>query len=288
MARKVFKGWIVMKLTEAAAAGHTLNTEIAIPGMAFPRNPLNRTRPDVVNATGEPSIEYQGKRTPTMRIVAFPKTSWFTVNFINSLILSLISASNDSGGWAVGLYDTNGTRVYDDGRCERIILTGNPTVGPVIMDFKFLYGEGEKSSASTFSTPSTDSGQVIKASECQWTAATADIVREWGLVLERPQAWDMTANGTAYAQAIRSGPLRGALTLGQDPDYSQSPTSSDSSSGTPVLKIGPSGGGVQFTVKVSNDEDETPHTPSVVTKTRSYSLIDLSDGAGMVAITAVP
>lgn len=287
MARKVFRGYIVMKLTTAATTGHTANTEIAIPGMAYPRNPLNRVRPGVVNSTGEPSIEALGKRTPTIRVVAFPKTSWLTPNFINSLILGL-TAGGDTGAWGIVLNDGTSNRVYDGCRCERLILTGNPVCGPIIMDFKAIYGDSEAAVPTTVSTPSVDNGQVIKASECQWTSATADNVREWGVVLERDQAWDMVADGTLYATAIRSGPLRGALTLGQDPDASNSPSSGDTSSGTPVIKIGPSGGGIQLTLKVSNDEDETPHIPSIVTRTRSYGLIDLSDGAGMVAVAAVP
>lgn len=286
MARKVFKGWISMECQELVTNGLAANTEVAIPGWAFPENPLNREREAVVNAAGEPSVEYEGKKTPTIRVIATPKSSFYTVAFITSLIIGL-NASNDTPTWAIGLNDTNSTRVYDGCKCERVILTGNPTLRRIIMDFKAIYGDSEKAVPTTFSTPSTDAGKVISAAQCGWTSATADLVREWGLVFEREQAWDMVADETAYATAIRSGHLRFALSLGQDPDYSNSPASSGNTSGTAVLNTGASGAGVKYTLKVSNDGDSTPHIPGIVSKTRSYGGIDLADGAGMVALATV-
>lgn len=287
MARKVFKGWISMECQELVTNGLAANTEVAIPGLAYPENPDNKERPLMVNAAGEASVEYEGKKTPTIRVMAAAKTSWYTASFITSIILGL-NASNDTPTWAIGLNDTNGTRVYDGCKCERIIVTGSPTLRQVIMDFKAIYGDSESGSPTSFSAPSTDAGLLIKASQCGWTNATADLVREWGLVIERDQMWDMVANESAYATAIRSGALRFALALGQDPDASNSPEAVGTTSGSAVLKTGASGSGCQFTLKVSRDSSSTPHIPGIVTRTKTYSGIDLSDGAGMIAVVAVP
>lgn len=276
-----------MQLLTAATTGLTVDgTEFVIPGVALPENPDNIDRPMVVNTAGEPSIEYKGKKTPTIRIIAVPKANWYTVNFMTSLIVGL-TAAFDTGDWAIGLHDTSGWRVYDNCRCERVILTGAPTLRSVIMDFKAIYGENEAASPTAFVVPSATTGQAIKAVQCGWTSATADMVREWGLVIERDQAWDMNADETNYAAAIRSGPLRFALSLGQDPDAANVPSASDTASGTVVLNTGASGAGIKYTLKVSRDSSSTPHTPSIVTATRSYGGIDLGDGAGMLTLANV-
>jgi hypothetical protein len=279
-----FRGWVALVKTDGLAEPAN-GTQTLIPATeAWPRNPLNRSRPGVINAAAYPSVEVPGKRTPSVRIATLAKPTWFTAGLLNSLINSLNAANGtyQTDGYAVGLCNVFETRVYDVCRCERIVI-GQKTAGApidVTLDFRCIYGDSEAPSPTEFRTPSTDAGQLIGVSAIDW-AGTADQVQSWKLTLSRVQRWIAYEDGTLYCAEVASGGFSASLVLVQSPTYNVSPTTAA------TLNLGSTGAGVGFSMLLSGDGDAQPQTLEFGRKQRTYTAIDLSAGGNPVTISAL-
>lgn len=263
----------------------SVGSQILIPSAhVLSRNPENKQRPEVVNAGAYPSVEALGKKTPTVRIVAYAKASWFTAALLNALLndLNTTNLTYQTPGFAIGLITPFESRVFDICRCEQVVISQQATGGPltVTMDFKAVYGDSEAPTPTTFASASPDAGQLFNLSQVGF-ADTADQVRSWILTLMRVQKWVAFDDSTIYCADIASGGFGGTLVLEQSSTYNVSPTTAA------TINIGVTGAGVGFSMLLSYDGKNQPMTTDIGTKVRSFAAIDLSAGGNPVSVSAL-
>jgi hypothetical protein len=277
-----FRGWVALVKT-SGLADPAVGTQTLLPATeAWPRNPLNKSRPAVIDAAAYPGVEALGKRTPSVRIATLAKPTWFTAALLNSLVNSLNAANGtyQTDGYAIGLCNVFQTRVYDVCRCERIVVAQPAAGAPieVTLDFRCLYGDGEAPSPTAFAVPSTDAGQLMGVSAVDW-AGTADQVQSWKLTLNRVQRWIAYEDGTLYCADVASGGFSASLVLVQSPTCNVSPSASA------TLNLGSTGAGVGFSMLLSADGDQQPQTLEFGRKRRAFTAIDLAAGGNPVTIS---
>lgn len=272
-----FLGYAAVKKISGSGAVSN-GTQINIPAaLVSPRNPVNIGYPGVINASAYPTVSIVGKKTPSISIATYIKSSWFTANFLNSLIVT-VDSNYDSDLWSVAVTDESLVeRVYDDCRCSMVRLAQSGIGGPISFEATFVatYGENEKSVPATFTDVTSGStGSLVDVAHVDFNS-TATHVKSWELVLARTQAPQYFVDGTLYASCIASGPLGGSLTLSQSPNATTVPTTAFTAR---VFTAGDVPDGTKVTIACQTQLDELirDHEPSLGVAVRNYSLIGLS------------
>ena len=287
---KGYLGWVKLKkIGGQTSPGPALNTQTFIPTLITnPRNPLNFSYVPSVNAAQSPVNYVQGKRTPSVSFRALVKSSWFT----NALISDLIGAStyldtnNNNSVYSIGINMGNGnaTRVFDNFSCASITFHQEAQGGSIVAEFTFvgIYGDTEKSSPATFTTPTTDNGTMLDITKSSFNS-TADAVYSWRMSLMRPQAYQFEADGTRYSDAIQAGMLGGTV------QYVTSDLSTTVPTSSVTIQIGSVGAGVQFVSYINPDEIVMDLGPALNSRTISYTMGDfaLANFGYCVAISAM-
>jgi hypothetical protein len=241
-----------------------------------------------VNAAESPVNFTQGKRTPTITFRALLKASWFLNPLISDLIgaSTYLDTSNNSSVYSVGINMGNGnaTRVYDNFSCASITLSQESQGGNIVAEFTMvgIYGDTEKGSPATFSTPTTDAGTMLDITKVDFNS-TVDSVYSWRMSLMRPQAYQFAADGTKYSDTIQAGMLGGTF------QYVTSDLSVTVPSTTLTCKVGSAGAGIQFVAYVNLDETVLDLAPSLNARTISYTMGDfgLANSGYCVALSAL-
>lgn len=269
--------------------------------MGRPRNPKNNSYLPCINMTSFPSIKVPGRKTPTIQIATYLKSSWaFNATdasiFFNAAMMNLATDGNGdlcTKEYAIGLYEPTAAawRVWDGCKLMLLGLSQDAIGGPlsVEMAFRAIYGESEKTGGATsFSLPSNpDGGNVTDVSQVVFkdgsSVVTADQVKSWRLSKVRGQLAQDSINGTLYADAITSGQYSGVLTLEQGRLASVVPTTSC------AWKIGVSGSGFMISTLLSLDEMITDMSPGFLNQANTWSLFDTSNvGGSPCIITHLP
>lgn len=282
-----FLGWASIKKLSGDSTGVSAGTQINIPSaLVMPRNPNNVGYMPSINAQNSVSLKVVGKKTPSVALSTYVKSTWFTAGLLKSLILD-IDSDYDTDVYSLGVNDGTTTRVWDSMRCNSITLSQAAEGGPISCDIGFtaIYGENEAAVPTTYTTATGDCGSLVDVAHVDFGASgsvTADYVKGWTLSIIRPQGYVFEIDGTLYAADTISGMLGGALTLTQSPNATVSPSAAAT---IRIFTAGavPSGTGVKLDMVTSLDEYIRDHRPTFGTTVRSYTLIDL---CGANAITA--
>jgi hypothetical protein len=277
-----WRGWIQLKKTAGSATNPAVATQFSIPAALWqPRNPQNKVRPDQVNAATYETVSTLGMKTPTSRIVAALKASWWGINLVNMLVGNR-DANFATDEFAVGGNNVFGTRVYDGCHCAMLQLSQNLMGGPVSMTMDAIgqYGDNEKGTPTSFSAPSVDPGQLLDVTKVGF-GGTADLVVSWVLTLMVRCRWRPAVPGTQYSQGIAIGRLTGTFVIEQSPTHNTSPSTSA------TLAIGSAGAGVSFALSLDPDDDNQPQTTDEGTVIRTYTLADLAAGGNPAIATAM-
>ncbi len=258
---------------------------------ARPKNPFNRSYLPAINKSVAPSIRATSKRTPTVTISSYLKTSWATAAFFNNLILTS-GATADTETFSIGFYQATAglVRQYDFCKCTRIEFSNDAEGGPVSveMDFEAIGGESELTGTSLNGVASVamtaggspDAGDVLTASSITW-GTTASQVASFRATIVRGQSRQAFQDGTLYDADIISGQFSGVLTIEQSPNAQYTPVSGA------TVSIGSTGAGISMAMLLSADDYELPKTTRMGRIVRTYSMFDAVAGGIPVTITAM-
>lgn len=274
------QGHVQLKKT-AGVSSPAIGTQTFVPMLGVqPRNPRNVARPDQVNKAGSIINAILGMKTPSCTWSAAAKASWWTAAFLNSLIggsAAYLDSALDSDEYAVGMYEPieATTRVYDGVRWTALSVSYNAAGGPIVLQAAGpgVYGDSEKPSPTSFSTPSVDPGQDLNTSDVTITGG-ATLVRSANFTLLRGNALQMFSNTTLYGTQVSSGKVGGILSFEQSP-IGVLPTTSF------VMQIGT----VTFTFVIDQDDLVLDFTTSFGNRVLAYTLTNLATGAYPFTIT---
>lgn len=284
-ATKPGQGYFVIKKT-AGVASPAVGTQTFIPVKAAnPRNPRNISRSDTISKAASIVTATKGKFTPSCGFVAPAKATWFTQLLLNSLIggsAAFVDPNLDTDQYGMGMYEPvlNATRVWDDIRFAALTINYQAAGGDILVNASGpgVFGESEKGTPTSFSTPTVDFGQNYNTSDVVITGA--DQVRAFSFTLLRGQGQMMEADGTLYPITVASGKAGGLFTLEQSGTFGTTFTS------TITIQIGPATTGVKFVFSLDLDELVTDFTTSFGTTVKSATMTDLSAGGYPFTISA--
>lgn len=276
------EGWAAIKKTDGQTSpGPAIGTQTFIPVKAVnPRNPLNIMRGDTISYAQSIVNATSGKHTPSVVVSAAAKTSWFTAAFLNSIIggsSSYLDSNLDTDQYAVGMWEPvkNTVRVYDDIRFSTLAISYNAAGGDIMvtMSGPCLYGDSEKPSPTSFTTPTVDPGQNLNTSDVTITGAT--LGRSFGITIVRGQGPQPFSNQTLYMSNVSTGKIGGIFTV------EQSDTALTFATSTITIAIG----SVNFQFDLDLDESVLDFTTQFGTKYSNYAMSDLSAGTYPLTIS---
>ena len=283
LSRQDYKGWCILRKT-GGSGPLSVGTQIMVPcDHIICNNPTNTTYPLLINADASVSNAVLGKRTPNVTLQTAVKTSWWSANLLNSLLMSSDSDGN-TDMYAVGIFDGAAMRVFDGARCAGMTLGANAAGGATGIELPFLarYDSAQPGTPSptTFTTPTVDPGYLLPVSQINF-ANTADLVSAVQLQILRGQGYLPFFDQSLYMGGIGSGVATGTMSI------SQSPTATTTPSSGAILQVGTTGAGVQFACSLNLDNFKRDYMASLGSMADIYSLVDLSGAGNIVVISAM-
>jgi hypothetical protein len=274
---KDFLGYAALKKISGSGA-ITAGTQVNLPvTLVQPRNPMSISFPDVINSSAYRTVSLLDKKLPTLSLTTYVKSNWLSANLLNSLIVTL-DGGYDTDVWSIAVAsEDKTTHVWDDARCSALRLSQSSYGGPLQMslDFVATYGDSEKSSPATFTTPTAPStGSLIDVAHVDFNN-TASQVRGWTLNITRAQTPVYFIDGTYYSACIASGPLLGMLTLTQSASAVTVPSTAATIRIYTNPAMPPSGAKVTISMQLQLMELLRDYTPDLGVATRNYQLVSL-------------
>jgi hypothetical protein len=283
---KPYLGRVVMKKL-AGSGPIAVGTQVVIPhASVFPRNPKNNSYLTGVNSAGAVSGDVPGKKTPSLTLTSVVRaTSFFTANFVNSLILATDS-NGDSDTWGIYLDDKYLPLTYDGSKCAALRVQQISQGGAIALSMAFLsmYGDSENPGTifvpTTFTSTAIDNGAATDITKVSY-GGTADLVAAIDLNYVRPQGYVYYDDATLFPAGIASGIFTGSAEITQSLKYA----ASWNTSGT--INLGATGAGVSLAHLVKLDEDMRDMTIANRYVKRALSLYDSASGGMPVTATAM-